>query len=181
MPRIRGRKGQYIRQLPVWTPENWNAARLHKKGRFRVYRPDYPKAFKDGMAVRAHGVWWLHYREPAPEGMDIHHKNGDRTDDRIANLELIDHYEHSMHHNPKGTTAIEFTCNHCGNIFTLPAWRVRQRQKEGVSIRFCSTKCRTEHPPSQEIIERRREGLKKCYAEGRRKPPTRWKKRPFLE
>src|SRR3990167_228825 len=48
-----------------------------------------------GDRARLHRVMWADAHGPIPEGMDIHHRNGDKTDNRLGNLELITKSKHS--------------------------------------------------------------------------------------
>jgi hypothetical protein len=45
----------------------------------------------------AHRLVWLHVNGPIPDGMTINHKNGDKTDNRPANLELASYSEQRVH------------------------------------------------------------------------------------
>jgi hypothetical protein len=45
-----------------------------------------------------HRAKWEHYRGPIPDGFDVHHKNGDRADNKMVNLELIERIEHMRQH-----------------------------------------------------------------------------------
>ena len=51
MPATRERdaNGRFARQLSLWVPEHWNEGYVDSKGRFRVYRPDYPRAYGVGL------------------------------------------------------------------------------------------------------------------------------------
>ena len=46
-----------------------------------------------------HRVRWEELHGPIPPGHDIHHRNGDRTDNRHENLEIIPHSQHASMHN----------------------------------------------------------------------------------
>ena len=54
---------------------DWNNGWYDNRERFRVYRPDYPRAYSGGYALRAHIVWWLAHKECHPKGTNLHHKN----------------------------------------------------------------------------------------------------------
>lgn len=43
-------------------------------------------------------VWEDHYSKPVPEGYDIHHVNGLKTDNRIQNLQCVEHSKHVSFH-----------------------------------------------------------------------------------
>lgn len=45
-----------------------------------------------------HRARWEYYRGPIPEGFDIHHKDGDGTNNKLTNLELVERSEHVRQH-----------------------------------------------------------------------------------
>jgi hypothetical protein len=45
---------------------------------------------------RSHIVWRIENKMKIPRGFVIHHKNEDKRDDRISNLELVEYVEHSI-------------------------------------------------------------------------------------
>lgn len=65
---------------------------------------------------RARRTWEV-FNGPIPDGMVIHHKNGDPSDDRLENLELLTPEEHVRHHHllPEGQWARAYdACVNCG-------------------------------------------------------------------
>lgn len=46
-----------------------------------------------------------------PNGYDVHHINHNRQDNRIENLELIEHKEHSIFHNKTEKHILQYTLN----------------------------------------------------------------------
>lgn len=52
-----------------------------------------------GLAVAHQVVWWLEYGWlPSSYSMDLHHINGDRSDNRVNNLFVLSHAEHAKLH-----------------------------------------------------------------------------------
>jgi len=133
---------------------NWKGGRVFVVGRrVAVYAPGHPEAKLLG------GTHALRYRmvasdmlgRPLRPGEVVHHKNGDETDDRPENLEVMTDSAHMRAHLvarrnpitgqnlPKGapmpaTPDRRKPCAHCGNIFE-PNPHHRRRQ------RFCSKSC----------------------------------------
>lgn len=88
-----------------------------------------------------------HLGRPLRKDEEVHHKDHDKTNDDINNLEVINATEHRKHHNPlKYTDTIE-QCYICGRSFTFTAkqhgnkYRERKRKPNTVDKYFCSRKC----------------------------------------
>lgn len=59
----------------------------------------HPLADPNGYAYE-HLVVWVSAGRPTPSADEVlHHKNEDRLDNRIENLELVTRSEHNKHHN----------------------------------------------------------------------------------
>ena len=52
-------------------------------------------------------IWETHYQKPVPKECDIHHINGNKTDNRIQNLQCVDHKLHSSFHSRGKTLSLE--------------------------------------------------------------------------
>ena len=160
MNQSRSDKGTFVRKNQIWTPDTWDVGYFDNRGRFRVYRPDYPRAYSEGYALRSHVVYWLHTGEPHPDGTELHHKNRITSDDRFENLIVLTRSAHQIEHKENW---ILITCANCGAQFKEHVWRTKNR-----NIRFCSQKCYHLYPRSTEHKDAISKGIKLAYQEGRR-------------
>lgn len=110
----------------------WNARnrantkyrRLTTRGYVEVWMPDHPMAQKNGYLMEHRLVMAEHLGRPLERGEVVHHKNEDKTDNRIENLELLSKAVHDRLPKPPPKP---FPCPHCGGLVqTFGSWsRVR--------------------------------------------------------
>ena len=82
-------------------------------------------------------VWKYHHGENSiPKGYHVHHKNFNKADNNIENLQLLTHSEHSKLHG-LARPFIKHICENCGKAFF-------SRKRHVKAIRFCSNKCKGE-------------------------------------
>ena len=160
--------GRFVRKHHIWTFGRWGDGYKDKSGRFRVYRPDYPRAYHEGYAMRSHVVWWLTTGSVHPKGWDVHHKNRRRLDDRFDNLEIKRHKAHSEYHHP-GDGFVKLVCRACGRKFKVTSRKLNARKHEGLEIKFCSQKCYHRFPKSDKAKAKTSLSLKIAWSEGRHK------------
>jgi hypothetical protein len=130
----RNSAGQFERQRDIWTLDTWDSGYADNRGRFRVYRPDFPHAYKGGYALRAHVVWWLAHGERHPKETELHHKDHDRLNDRIENLVPLTRSEHQSGHKENWAHLV---CERCRKEYKINAWRLTQAPTR----RYCTRAC----------------------------------------
>ena len=166
---VRGEEGTFTRTIQHWSLENFNEGHIDSHGYFRVYVPDHPRAFKNGYIRRSTVAYEEYHGISVPSTMDIHHKNGNKLDDSIENLEILSHSKHSILSNPKGRKYETRVCENCNKEFEILAHRLNDfsggQERRGI---FCSQKCYHAHKRTEKHKTAISEGLKRAYREGRR-------------
>lgn len=109
-----------------------------KKGDY-VYAkvPNHPHATKNGYVLKHRVVVENHLGRVLEDWEVVHHKDGNKLNNDISNLEVLSQQEHARIHSSKGRTYITLVCPECGKEFVR---ELRQAYK-GNKRCFCSRKC----------------------------------------
>jgi len=70
----------------------------HNRGYILAYAPKHPHAHADGYVMLHTVIMERAIGRYLKDNEVVHHKNHDRTDNRLENLELMDKHEHSSKH-----------------------------------------------------------------------------------
>lgn len=134
---------------PIWTARMMIAMfaiiSVCKGGGYRYCRTDPPHPHRN-----ARGLYPLHrvlvenrigrLLEP---GEHVHHKDHDRTNDDVGNLELTTHSAHARHHKVShAPDPVEVPCGHCGKTLSMRPCDLRRRLSRSASgLLFCDLVC----------------------------------------
>jgi len=102
---------------------------------------DYPgKRYRGRYCYEHHLVFWRAHGVLPGDDETIHHKNGNRRDNRLENLELLKRGAHTAQHNREhGRKMVEMVCPVCGHEFSR-RW-ANTLLRGGMTRNFCSRKC----------------------------------------
>jgi hypothetical protein len=106
--------------------------------------------YPDGQVVGttyARYLMEVHLERHLFEDENVHHINGDQTDDRLENFKVLKNVEHWKIHRPTSLPQ-DFECPMCGTIFTLTGKQinnivVKRRYGNHKSGPYCSQSCRS--------------------------------------
>jgi hypothetical protein len=102
------RKISDARKTKHFPSPNWKGGK--RTGRtdeyVQIYKPDHPNASKEGYVMEHRFVMEQFLGRLLVEDEVVHHINGIRADNRIENLQLMRHGEHTRYHGLKRWEAI---------------------------------------------------------------------------
>lgn len=124
----------------------WEIKKLIRKGDY-IYAlvPNHPNATKNGYVLHHRIVMENHLGRLLNKDEVVHHKNQDKFDNRIENLEVMNIKEHCKHHMLKhGRKWAILKCPICGKVFDMP-YSLTTYQKfpnDTTKAQCCSRNCR---------------------------------------
>jgi hypothetical protein len=77
----------------------WKNGIKYHDGYIMIKMPNHPNAKKSGYIMLHRLIMSEHLGRPLKKNEDVHHINGDITDNRIKNLKLFTHGQHTTFHN----------------------------------------------------------------------------------
>jgi len=110
---------------------------------------NYPgKKYRNRYCYEHHFVWWKFNGFVPSNGMEIHHLNGNHTDNNISNLRLVTSHEHRKLHGEiyRQNSLRKFNCGFCGKEVLKNNRYLNMKLKQNKYNKlFCSRSCGAKH------------------------------------
>lgn len=128
----------------------WKIKKRISKGEYDyALVPNHPNSTKDGYVLYHRIIVENHLKRILSQDEVVHHKNSNKKDNRIENLEVLSVREHArLHGLSRGRTLVDFKCPYCKKLFTKPKRNTLDMNKgrDGkVKLYFCSKSCGTRY------------------------------------
>lgn len=109
-----------------------------KKGDYLYAKvPDHPNRTKNNYVLLHRVIMENHINRLLLPTEIVHHIDGNKFNNDISNLRLMDSKEHNRMHSSTGRTIIYLICDNCGKKFV----RELRQTKKGYKHNFCCRRC----------------------------------------
>jgi hypothetical protein len=126
--------------------------KIVSKGEYNyAYVPSHPNATKNGYVLEHRVIMENSINRLLTNKEIVHHKDGNKKNNLLSNLELMTRAEHTSHHNPKLHRKALLTCANCETLFQRD-WRNRPEAK-GQTNAFCSRSCNGKFQREQQLAQ----------------------------
>lgn len=123
----------------------WEIKKLIKKGAYTyALVPDHPYATKNGYVLHHRIVMENHLGRLLNPDEVVHHKNHNKQDNRLDNLEVLTMVEHAkLHQADSSRLWAECKCPVCGKVFHIEYRQLSQVKfpDKPLMAQCCSRKC----------------------------------------
>jgi len=118
----------------------------------------YPTIWVDGKNIKVHVILWEEVNGSKPKGFDIHHKDFNKGNYDLDNLELLSQSDHQKLH--AGWKKIDGVfclkpCNGCNKVLSLDKFYPRKGLTPSAKCRGCSKRIWKETARKEGVKERR--------------------------
>lgn len=119
----------------------WNIQKIVSKGDYCYgVVKEHPNSTKHGYVLLHRLVMENHLNRLLNNDEIVHHKNGNKKDNNIDNLEVMTRQNHASYHGSLiGKTICLIKCPNCGENFTKE--KNQTHLTKGGTFTFCSRKC----------------------------------------
>ena len=102
---------------------------------------DYPGfRYRGRYCYEHHLIWWRKYGSLPLSNECIHHRNGNKRDNKISNLKLMTISQHNREH-AKPVPMTTLICDACGKALDRPSRVIRHQRKIGYKHHYCDRRC----------------------------------------
>jgi hypothetical protein len=122
----------------------WNIQKVISKGDYNyVLCPEHPNASDAGYVLEHRVIMENYLGRVLNSNEVVHHKNHNKKDNRIENLEVMVNKEHcKLHGLLKGKQMVKLQCPWCGEIFIREKRQTHLQKPSKLNCTCCSRKCR---------------------------------------
>lgn len=122
----------------------WEIKKVISKGDYEyALVPEHPNATKNGYVLLHRIVMENHLGRLLEPNEIVHHKDHNKKNNVVENLEVMDSREHNRQHtSERGRKMVKLKCPRCGTIFVLPLNQTHIQKHSKLGCTCCSKRCR---------------------------------------